>query len=154
MQDLFLAALIALKLWRQFVSCAGIVMEESHLQHSITKWWRQDIDKKLHSLFKAVPLTIMWTLRKRRNSRRHGNNMSFDSLLYQCQQLLCYLDRSYFPWIQAQQTWPELLLTLEGFRPKIYYLNVRWSFPNINQINGNTDGASRAIVGRMPMLST
>lgn len=80
---------------------------------------------------------------KKQQKTRHGKNISFDSLFYQCKQHLYYLARLYFPWLQTHQSSPKILQTLEGYRSKIFYMKVRWSSLSTNQIKGNTDGACK-----------
>lgn len=147
MSHLVLIGLIALKLWRQFASCAGIIMEETHLQHQITKWWTMDSSTRLHPILKVVPLIIIWFLWRRRNLKRHDKDMYFDTLAYQVQYMIVLVTKAKYPQIRNDTNWNGLLQVIKSYKPKLFHYPVRWTFPNPNWTKGNIDSACRGNPG-------
>lgn len=62
MNHLLLTAPIALTLWKQFATCAGIPIEGRHLLSTIINWWEYDIKSKWKNIINAVPGVIVWEL--------------------------------------------------------------------------------------------
>lgn len=93
-------------------------------------------------------MIIMWLLWRRRNNRRHGKDVTFDTLAYQSLQLIYYVAKARNPWISGPRDWISLIFSLEGFRPKIYQLPVKWNLPATGHLKRNINGASRGNPGK------
>jgi len=100
MSHLLLTTLIAQKLWKQFASCAGVIISELTLQQLIFKWWEHNASSKLEHILKAIPAIIIWELWKRRNARRYGKEVTNNRMYNQCQLIIYQLVRLRFPWIK------------------------------------------------------
>lgn len=59
MSHLFLTTPISLRLWREFATCAGIIVEGSHLQHLISKWWKDDFPNRVQPILKSISMIII-----------------------------------------------------------------------------------------------
>lgn len=80
MNHLFLTSPIAAKLWRQFASCAGVSMEGMQLSLVLITWWNSNAAPKMKPILKVTPIFIIWELWKRRNSIKHGKEVSYSRL--------------------------------------------------------------------------
>ncbi|XP_060202140.1 uncharacterized protein LOC132630587 [Lycium barbarum] len=144
MSHLFLTSLVATKLWRMFVSCAGINIEGLQLSQVIIKCWKHG-PTKVQQLLKAIPAVIMWEIWKRRNKIKHGGNMTISRLEYQVHKTIWQLVRVKFSRLaHVPPGWPELLDCLETWRPILHYKKIIWQAPAEGHIKINTYGASRA----------
>lgn len=101
MSHLLLIAPIAKKLWKQLATYEGINMEGIQLKHLIIKWWEHKATNKLQQILKAVPSVIIWELWKRRNARRHGNEVTYSWMFHQCQLTIHQLIKVKYPWIKT-----------------------------------------------------
>lgn len=148
MKHLLLTAPIAQKLWKQFASCAGININGLTLQQLIFKWWEHKASTKVQQILQAVPAVIMWELWKRRNSYKHGKEVSYTNLYYQCQLIIYQLVRTKFPWIKRMPYhWPQVLDRLQSYKPTLHYQMVSWRKPSEGWVTCNTDGASKGNPG-------
>lgn len=102
---------------------------------------------KLSSVYRAIPALLMWELWRRRNNRRHGKDMGFERILQQTQDVVYKLVKVKYPWIEAPKEWEGIISVLQGYKPKIYYLAMKWDLPEQGWIKCNTDGASRGNPG-------
>lgn len=114
------------------------------------KRWSLDAPDKLLPIMKVVPIILMWALWKRRNGRRHVKDMSYESLVHQCLQLLYFVIRVKYPWIQIPRDRIGLINTFANYKPKLYHYPIKWEFPNINWIKCNTNEANRGNLGSSP----
>ncbi|KAH0633247.1 hypothetical protein KY284_036033 [Solanum tuberosum] len=80
MSHLLLTAPVAQKLWKQFASCACVIISELTLQQLIFKWSEHSASSKLEHILKAIPAIIMWELWKRRNARRYGKEVTYNRI--------------------------------------------------------------------------
>ncbi|XP_049362856.1 uncharacterized protein LOC125827594 [Solanum verrucosum] len=126
-------------LWR---SWKGIRMEGG-LQQAITKWWEEATKPKLKAIFQVIPAILMWELWKRRNSRRNGREVKYETLLQQCQEVVFKLVKTLYPWIRFQKSWENLVEVLKEYKPKLYYQAITWVRPQMGWKKCNTDGAIR-----------
>ncbi|KAK4721618.1 hypothetical protein R3W88_011851 [Solanum pinnatisectum] len=148
MTHLLLTAPIAQRLWKQFASCAGLNIEGMHLQQIITAWWEHKASHKLTQILKAIPAIIMWALWKRRNTRRHGKDHSFNWMNHHCQETIHQLIRVKFPWPKkVPYQWMEIVDMLQRYKPTLHYHIVNWKLPEEGRIKCNTDGASKGNPG-------
>ncbi|KAH0693326.1 hypothetical protein KY290_021507 [Solanum tuberosum] len=149
MTHLLLTAPIAQRLWKQFASCAGLNIEGMHLQQIITTRWEHKASHKLTQILKAIPAIIMWALWKRRNTRRHGKDHSFNWMNHQCQETIHQLIRVKFPWLKkVPYQWMEIVDMLQRYKPTLHYHIVNWKLPEEGWIKCNTDGASKGNPGQ------
>lgn len=88
MEHLFLTPPIAQKLREYFASCAGINIHGQHLKQLITKWWDFEGPANIQIIFKVIPEIVLWELWKRKNSRRHGKEVSLSRMIHQCQLII------------------------------------------------------------------
>lgn len=77
-EHLFLIASTAQRLWKQFVTCAGIKVEGKQLHQLIQICWNFQGGNRLKKVMQIIPAVIVWELWKRRNAYRHG--ISLDCL--------------------------------------------------------------------------
>lgn len=80
-QHLFVLCPYANRLWELFASATGVKGPFIHLKDTIYKWWNVDCVPKLRPLFNVIPNLICWEIWKRRNKLKHGEKMSFYSML-------------------------------------------------------------------------
>lgn len=69
-------------------------------------------------------------------------------LRYQCQQTIYLYLRKNFPWINCSRDWPDILKTLQNYRPRLHCYHVVWKVPEDRWIKYNTDGACRGNPGQ------
>ncbi|KAH0649910.1 hypothetical protein KY284_029822 [Solanum tuberosum] len=97
---------------------------------------------------KAIPAIIMWELWKRRNSKRHDNEVSFNKMLRQCQMTVYQMIKIKYPWIRnIPFQWSGMFDLLQEYRPTLYYRIAHWTRPEEGWIKCNTDGASKGNPG-------
>ncbi|KAG5616090.1 hypothetical protein H5410_015914 [Solanum commersonii] len=100
MTYLFLTAPIANKLWRQFADCAGIKMEGMLLQQIIIAWWKHKASPKLQEVYRAIPTIVLWTIWRRRNAIKYGNNIKYEEMVNQIVGVVRQLIKHKYPWIK------------------------------------------------------
>lgn len=149
MSHLFLTSPIAARLWRQFALCAGIAMEGMQLSQVLITWWNTATTPKLKPVLRVIPSFIVRELWKRRNSIRHGKDISYSRLTYQIHHLIYQFIRVRFPWMNSFPTArTEMIRILSTYIPKLYYAKITWALPPTGRLKVNTDGASRGNPGR------
>lgn len=144
MNYLFLTAPIAIKLWRQFVICAGFSLDGHNLYSLMFSWWEFADNLKGRSILKAIPAVLMWELWKRRNSIRTGKKMSFIQLLHNCLWTMQQLIKAKFPNLRnLPWQWSGCYDRIQGHRSNLFYHIVRWQMPETGWVKCNTDGACK-----------
>ncbi|KAK4732460.1 hypothetical protein R3W88_025448 [Solanum pinnatisectum] len=148
MSYIFLTSSIAERLWKKFSNVAGINTDKMHLQQLITSWWKLTGPAKLQAVYKTMPTIVMWTLWKRRNARKHGENVSYTSMEWQIQDIVKKFIKVSYPWVKGWSwNWFEMVEKLKELRPKLHFVWVTWKYPNSQRLKCNTDGASRGNPG-------
>lgn len=112
------------------------------------EWWTIKATTKLEVVYKIIPTIIMWNIWKRRNTIKHGGNVRYEELVWQCQEVIRKLIKKLYPWIKmGEESWPEIVSRLRRYKPRLHYCSVMWIFPEKNRFKCNTDGASRGNPG-------
>ncbi|XP_075084883.1 uncharacterized protein LOC142168121 [Nicotiana tabacum] len=91
-----------------------------------------------------MPSLILWNLWKKRNSGKHGKNMSINRLIFQIStsiQILLKVRRQGFKGVTTN--WPNLHEKLSQHVHRLRYTKVLWELPPVEWIKCNTDGACR-----------
>ncbi|WMV13941.1 hypothetical protein MTR67_007326 [Solanum verrucosum] len=108
--------------------------------------WRAP--SKVMEIYKVIPALITWTLWKRRNSRKHGGDISLQNMISQVLQNVQFILKKKFPWIEMRgQNWEEMIRRLGANKSRLYHCIVRWDAPHEDVIKCNTDGASKGNPG-------
>lgn len=94
---LFLTCPGAIEVWKEFAGAVGIQGPFSFLKETIYKWWNVQCSSKLKPVFNVVPCFISWGIWKRRNTIRHGDNWSLQSLVMEVCRRLHRLARYLYP---------------------------------------------------------
>ncbi|KAH0715007.1 hypothetical protein KY284_007912 [Solanum tuberosum] len=55
---------------------SSTAMENMRLPHVIMSWWYSEGPSKLRMIYKTLPTVITWVLWRRRNSRKHGGDLT------------------------------------------------------------------------------
>ncbi|KAK6789632.1 hypothetical protein RDI58_013432 [Solanum bulbocastanum] len=140
MTHLFLTAPIANKLWRHFVDCAGIKMEGMLQQQIIIAWWKHKASPQLQEVYRAIPAIVLWTIWRRRNAIKHGNNIRYEEMVNQIVGVVRQLIKHKYPWIKRiEWSWLDIISRLGNYKPKLHYLSVNWKPPDNRRIKCNTD---------------
>ncbi|KAK4724151.1 hypothetical protein R3W88_026930 [Solanum pinnatisectum] len=85
---------ISKDLWSLFTGATGGQGPFVQIKQTLDKWWKSDCVDKLKSLFRAVPIFIIWQIWKRRNIISHGGRMSKNAMIMEINRNL-YLLASY-----------------------------------------------------------
>ncbi|KAH0698681.1 hypothetical protein KY284_012896 [Solanum tuberosum] len=97
---------------------------------------------------RAIPAIVLWTIWRRRNAIKHGNNIRYEEMVNQIVGVVRQLIKHKYPWIKRiEWSWPDIISRLGNYKPKLHYLNVTWKPPDNRRIKCNTDGASRGNSG-------
>ncbi|KAH0729372.1 hypothetical protein KY289_000560 [Solanum tuberosum] len=148
MEHLFLTASIATKLWKHFANFAGIVVEGKSLHHLMKVWWHTQALSKVMEIYKVIPALITWTLWKKRNSRKHGGDISLQNMISQVLQNVQFILKKKFPWIEMRgQNWEEMIRRVGANKSRPYHCIVRWDALHEDVIKCNTDGARKGNPG-------
>ncbi|KAK4728472.1 hypothetical protein R3W88_021460 [Solanum pinnatisectum] len=114
-----------------------MVAIREEVEHEI--WWqveavnsKYETNPKVKHIMKTLPAIIMWELWKRRNAKRHDNEVSYDKMYTQCPSTVHMLIRAKYPWLRAiPYDWLGMFDLLQQYKPNLYYHIC------------NTDGASK-----------
>lgn len=137
-----------MKLWRQFAYCAGLHIDGTQLHQVILQWWISKQPSKLQVVFWAIPAIILWEIWKRRNTRKHGGNTTYNKMAYQGQLNINQLIKTNFPWLTSVPTdWPSVIQYLTEYKPRLHHCVVKWKRPTRGRVKINTDGASHGNPG-------
>lgn len=90
----------------------------------IKKLWHELGLTKLKNIYRVNLSLVMWELCKRRNSRRHIKEMSYESLLQQTQIAVHRLAKVKYPWVDIPEC-RGILIVLRGYKTKVYLLVVK-----------------------------
>lgn len=92
----------------------------------------------------AIPSIILWELGKRRNALKHDGGISFNRLVYQVNTNIWQLVIAKYSKMQnIPSQWPEIIIYLDNYKPRIYHRLVHCRPSDIGTIKCNTDGASK-----------
>lgn len=91
MSHLFFTAPMARKVWSFFANWVGVKMKGLQLHLFIKKWWTEARTTKLQQLFNAIPPLVCWELWKKRNSRKHGEDLSFNTMIHNIRKIFSIL---------------------------------------------------------------
>ncbi|KAH0779037.1 hypothetical protein KY290_005464 [Solanum tuberosum] len=121
MTHLLLTAPIAQRLWKQFASCAGIIIGGQQLHKLIFQWWEYDGNPKVQHIMKAIPAIVMWELWKRMNAKRHDKEISFNKMYSQCQLTVHQLIRAKYPWLRnVPYHWAGMIDLLQNYKLNLW----------------------------------
>lgn len=86
---------------------------------------------KLKPLFNVISGLICWEIWKRRNKLRHGDKMSFYSMISEINRNIHQLATVKYPWLRnIPKEWPSLVRFLEGYKPCVVPKVIYWKAPN------------------------
>lgn len=123
-------------------------MGNIQLQAMVRRWWTEVATHKLQQLCKAIPSLILWELWKKRNSRRHGVEVSLTTMIHNIQSNIQWLIEGLNPNMRIKgYTWEELMKALTEYKPRLYHCIVKWELPPIGSQKCNIDGGSKGNLG-------
>lgn len=129
---------------KYFSSFARIRIEGLQLQSIIGEWWSRTKTPKLQQIYNAIPALICWELRKRRNNRRHGGDVSIHAMIQHVHVNIHFLIRTLFPKMKVLElSWGEVIRALTDYKHRLFHLIVKWDFPYVGYQKCNTDGTSK-----------
>lgn len=97
---------------------------------------------------RVIPAIVLWQLWKNRNAQKNGKSYSYSWMSYQYHQLLTQFIKGTFKWLKnISHNWGEVVELISSYRPKLYFLKVKWEVPVNGGLVCNTDGASRGNPG-------
>lgn len=102
LDHLFLTAPLAIKLWTQFVSCAGFQISGSSLIATITQCGSYAEGLRGKKILRAVPALILWELKYRYN-KRHDKFASYGSMVKRCYKNIQLLIKVTYPQLKIVQ---------------------------------------------------
>ncbi|XP_070050771.1 uncharacterized protein [Nicotiana tomentosiformis] len=138
------AVQLIMNVLEEYEAASGIRTDGKQLVQVINEWWSKPVNTILKALNQAMPSLIVWNLWKKRNSRKHGKNVSINRLIFQIStsiQMLLKVRRPYFKGVIAN--WPDLHEKLSQHIPKLRYTKVLWELPHVVWIKFNNYGACR-----------
>lgn len=137
---------IANVVWKHFSRVAGINIGSS-LKHSIRRWWEFDGNARERAVYNVVPIIIIWFIWKRRNTVLHGGSYSTGKMIWEIIETIKKFMKLRFRESEDRNSWPDIVLGLERYRPKLKIRIVRWFPPPAEWVKCNTDVASRGNPG-------
>lgn len=143
LDHLFLTAPLAIKLWTQFVSCAGFQISGSSLIATITQCGSYAKGLRGKKILRAVPALILWDLWKYRNNKRHDKFASCGSMVEGCYKNIQLLIKVTYPQLKKVQCSGQVVLTSYKDRPILQCKTDSWKMPDNEWIKVNTDGTSK-----------
>ncbi|XP_019231591.1 PREDICTED: uncharacterized protein LOC109212407 [Nicotiana attenuata] len=149
MSHLFFTSYAARKVWKYFLSAAGINVERLTFHQAIVKCWTMKVVPRLQPILQALHSIIIWELWKRRNGYKYGESVSVNRVMYKISTMLQYRVKFRKPSLQhVPHKWPDLVIMMEQYTPKLKYTKVLRELPEQGWIILITDGASRGNPGR------
>lgn len=122
LSHLFFTSHAANRVWNYFLTREGIRMEGLTLHQVVTRCWNARVLHRIKPIMQALPSCIVWELWKRRNSRRYGEAVTVNRVIYQISTTMQLLVKVRKPGLQSvPHTWNELLQSW-----KIIHLVCRW----------------------------
>ncbi|XP_075097367.1 uncharacterized protein LOC142174878 [Nicotiana tabacum] len=120
LQHLFFTSFAVKKVWSYFLMHAGIKIEGLSMHQAIVKCWTLRVISRLQTIFQALPAIIMWELWRRRNSYKHGEEVTIRRVIYHVSTTIQSLVRLRKPAVaNIPQNWPDILQIMEQYTPKL-----------------------------------
>lgn len=116
------------------------------LREVIMLWLGARGIKDIGPYSKAIPSFIIHELWMRRNKRKHeGKSTSPTMVIYNITRNMLRLIQVRRSNFQHTNSWPEILLKLEEYKPRLRIVMIKWELPLAQWIKYNTDGTLRVI---------
>lgn len=88
-EHLFLKGEMADQIWRYFAKAAGIIGPLVQVKQVVKRWWTEKADARVKVIFQVVPILILWSLWKRRNTILHRGKYSVGKVIWDITKNIC-----------------------------------------------------------------